>query len=40
MKPGTVDGLFWSGGLPTPEVTDLTTSLVPRHPGAEQALGG
>ncbi|MGI8305678.1 TAXI family TRAP transporter solute-binding subunit [Saccharopolyspora hattusasensis] len=27
MKSGTVDGLFWSGGLPTPEITDLTTSL-------------
>ncbi|GAA0527667.1 C4-dicarboxylate ABC transporter substrate-binding protein [Saccharopolyspora subtropica] len=27
MKSGTVDGLFWSGGLPTPEITDLTTSM-------------
>lgn len=27
MKSGQIDGLFWSGGLPTPEVTDLTTSL-------------
>jgi TRAP transporter TAXI family solute receptor len=27
MKTGQVDGLFWSGGLPTPEITDLTTSL-------------
>ena len=27
MKSGQIDGLFWSGGLPTPELTDLTTSL-------------
>lgn len=27
MKSGQVDGLFWSGGLPTPELTDLFTSL-------------
>ncbi|RZQ65249.1 TAXI family TRAP transporter solute-binding subunit [Amycolatopsis suaedae] len=27
MKAGTLDGLFWSGGLPTPEITDLTTSM-------------
>jgi TRAP transporter TAXI family solute receptor len=27
MKAGTIDGLVWSGGLPTPEITDLTTSL-------------
>jgi TRAP transporter TAXI family solute receptor len=27
MKAGQIDGLFWSGGLPTPELTDLTTSL-------------
>jgi uncharacterized protein len=27
MKSGTIDGLFWSGGLPTPELTDLTTAL-------------
>ncbi|TWF96024.1 TAXI family TRAP transporter solute-binding subunit [Saccharopolyspora dendranthemae] len=27
MKSGTIDGLFWSGGLPTPEITDLTTTL-------------
>jgi TRAP transporter TAXI family solute receptor len=27
MKGGQLDGLFWSGGLPTPELTDLTTSL-------------
>jgi uncharacterized protein len=27
MKTGQIDGLFWSGGLPTPELTDLTTSL-------------
>jgi TRAP transporter TAXI family solute receptor len=27
MKAGQLDGLFWSGGLPTPELTDLTTSL-------------
>ena len=27
MKSGQIDGLFWSGGLPTPELTDLTTSM-------------
>ncbi len=27
MKSGQIDGLIWSGGLPTPELTDLTTSL-------------
>ncbi|WP_414639070.1 TAXI family TRAP transporter solute-binding subunit [Actinophytocola sp.] len=27
MKAGQIDGLFWSGGLPTPELTDLTTSM-------------
>jgi uncharacterized protein len=27
MKTGQIDGLFWSGGLPTPEITDLTTSV-------------
>ncbi|HEU5472981.1 MAG TPA: TAXI family TRAP transporter solute-binding subunit [Actinophytocola sp.] len=27
MKSGQLDGLVWSGGLPTPEITDLTTSL-------------
>ncbi|WP_354642964.1 TAXI family TRAP transporter solute-binding subunit [Kitasatospora camelliae] len=27
MKDGTVDALFWSGGLPTAGITDLTTSL-------------
>lgn len=27
MKAGQIDGLVWSGGLPTPELTDLTTSL-------------
>ncbi|MQA03570.1 MAG: TAXI family TRAP transporter solute-binding subunit [Streptosporangiales bacterium] len=27
MKDGTIDGLFWSGGLPTPQITDLFTSL-------------
>lgn len=27
MKSGQVDGLFWSGGLPTPEITDLTTTM-------------
>ncbi|HEV2783636.1 MAG TPA: TAXI family TRAP transporter solute-binding subunit [Actinophytocola sp.] len=26
MKSGQLDGLVWSGGLPTPEITDLTTS--------------
>jgi hypothetical protein len=27
MKDGTVDGMFWSGGLPTGGITDLTTSM-------------
>jgi uncharacterized protein len=27
MKAGQIDGFVWSGGLPTPEVTDLTTSM-------------
>jgi uncharacterized protein len=27
MKDGTIDALFWSGGLPTSGITDLTTSL-------------
>jgi uncharacterized protein len=27
MKSGQIDGLFWSGGLPTPELTDLFTSM-------------
>lgn len=27
MKDGTIDAVFWSGGLPTPAVTDVTTSL-------------
>ena len=27
MKDGTVQALFWSGGLPTSGITDLTTSL-------------
>lgn len=27
MKTGQVDALFWSGGLPTPELTDLVTSM-------------
>ncbi|WP_051580061.1 TAXI family TRAP transporter solute-binding subunit [Pseudonocardia acaciae] len=27
MKDGTVDALFFSGGLPTPNITDLFTSL-------------
>lgn len=26
MKDGKIDGLFWSGGLPTPAITDLFTS--------------
>jgi TRAP transporter TAXI family solute receptor len=30
MKSGTIDGLVWSGGLPTPEITDLTTSMKDR----------
>ncbi len=27
MKDGTIDGLIWSGGLPTGGITDLVTSL-------------
>ncbi|MGI5399205.1 TAXI family TRAP transporter solute-binding subunit [Streptomyces sp. CA-135486] len=27
MKDGAIDALFWSGGLPTGGITDLTTSL-------------
>jgi TRAP transporter TAXI family solute receptor len=27
MKDGTIQGMFWSGGLPTAGVTDLVTSL-------------
>ena len=27
MKDGSLDGLVWSGGLPTPAVTDLFTSM-------------
>jgi uncharacterized protein len=27
MKSGQIDGLFWSGGLPTPELTDLFTNM-------------
>lgn len=27
MKDGSIDGLFWSGGPPTPGLTDLFTSL-------------
>ncbi|MEV6342546.1 TAXI family TRAP transporter solute-binding subunit [Actinoplanes sp. NPDC051851] len=26
MKDGTIDALFWSGGLPTPGITDLLTT--------------
>jgi TRAP transporter TAXI family solute receptor len=26
MKDGSIDGLFWSGGLPTPGITDLFTT--------------
>ena len=26
MKEGTIDALFWSGGLPTPGITDLLTT--------------
>lgn len=26
LKDGSIDGLFWSGGLPTPALTDLFTS--------------
>lgn len=27
MKDGSIQGLFWSGGMPTSGITDLTTSL-------------
>jgi hypothetical protein len=27
MKSGNIDGLVWSGGLPTAQITDITTSL-------------
>jgi len=27
MKDGSIDGMFWSGGLPTAGITDLTTTL-------------
>ena len=27
MKDGSIDALFWSGGLPTPGITDLFTSV-------------
>jgi TRAP transporter TAXI family solute receptor len=27
MKDGSIDGLIWSGGLPTPGITDLFTTL-------------
>lgn len=27
MKDGSIDGLVWSGGLPTPAITDLFTTL-------------
>ena len=27
MKDGTLDAMFWSGGLPTPGITDLFTTL-------------
>jgi uncharacterized protein len=27
MKDGSIDGLVWSGGLPTAQITDITTSL-------------
>jgi TRAP transporter TAXI family solute receptor len=27
MKSGTLDGLVWSGGLPTAQITDITTAL-------------
>ena len=26
MKDGSIDALFWSGGLPTPGITDLITT--------------
>ncbi|HEY3468287.1 MAG TPA: TAXI family TRAP transporter solute-binding subunit [Amycolatopsis sp.] len=27
MKAGTLDGLVWSGGLPTAQITDITTAM-------------
>ncbi|MCO1579614.1 TAXI family TRAP transporter solute-binding subunit [Crossiella sp. SN42] len=30
MKDGTIDGLVWVGGLPTAQITDLTTTLKDR----------
>lgn len=30
MKDGTIDGLVWVGGLPTAQITDLTTTLKER----------
>ncbi|MFC6091414.1 TAXI family TRAP transporter solute-binding subunit [Saccharothrix lopnurensis] len=30
MKDGSLDGLVWSGGLPTAQITDITTSLEDR----------
>jgi TRAP transporter TAXI family solute receptor len=30
MKDGSIDGLVWSGGLPTAQITDITTSLKDR----------
>ena len=30
MKDGSLDGFVWSGGLPTPAVTDLFTSMSER----------
>ncbi len=27
MKDGSIDGLIWSGGLPTPQITDISTSM-------------
>lgn len=30
MKDGSLDGLVWSGGLPTAQITDITTSLKDR----------
>ncbi|MEU7478686.1 TAXI family TRAP transporter solute-binding subunit [Lentzea sp. NPDC042327] len=30
MKDGSIDGLIWSGGLPTPQITDITTSMKDR----------
>jgi uncharacterized protein len=30
MKDGSIDGMFWSGGLPTAGITDLTITLMDR----------